>query len=161
MPAEKRNNLEGYNQEYSFNKIAFDDVLGDPFAKPEPIEGHYGSLQKRSSIRVANNQFDMGKATRNTAQPSITDFACDVERIISSFVIPALQQKFRETYITEECDTHFTPAERAKLEQTVGKAFRRNKISPVSKYFTAVRQSIRSNQEGARIANAQRNRLSL
>lgn len=159
--AERRSNNDEYYQEYHFNTIAFADVLGDPFGKPEPIEGHYSSLKKRSSIRVATNDFDSGKATRNTAQPSMTDFFCDVERIITTTLDKETAQKVIDTYIFEITETALTTKERTAVEQKLGKAFRRNKLSPVSKYFQTIRQSIRSNKEGARIANVTRSRLSL
>lgn len=163
--SEKRHNIEAYNMEYSINRSAFTDVLGDPFAQPEPLEGHYASLKKRSSIRVADNNFDSGKATRNTAQPSMTDFFCDVERTVTTSLDKETAQKVVDTYIFEITEDAFTPKERAAIEQTLGKAFRRHKLSPVSKYFTTIRQSVRSNKEGARIngniAGSTRSRFSL
>lgn len=133
---------EDYDFEFLYNKNAFNDVIGDPFAK-EPIEGHYITLNKRSVIRVANNQFDVGKATRNTAQPNIMDFVCDVERVVGDVFDNDKQRisDFYTTYVTEEFIL-ISPADRIGIEQTIGKFFRRRKISPVSKYFTTLRNSV-------------------
>lgn len=147
----KKSNIEVYHEEAKFNKIAFDDVIGDPFAfrngTPEPVTGNYLRLQQRSSIQVMKHEFDMGKATRNTAQPNIQDFFCDVERIVEDgFNDAELLQKFTETYILESEDRHFTSKQRMELEQKIGKLFRTHKISPVSKYFTSLRKG-RPNSE--------------
>jgi hypothetical protein len=134
---------EDYDFEFLYNKNAFNDVIGDPFAK-EPVEGHYITLNKRSSVRVANNDFDIGKATRNTAQPNIMDFICDVERVISDHFEnnPTRIEEFQATYITEERADIYASKERTNIEQALGKLFRRRKISPVSKYFTTLRNSV-------------------
>jgi hypothetical protein len=138
------NNIGKYNEEFKFNKNAFDDVIGDPFAVPEPVQGNLDRMKKRSSILVANNDFDSGHATRNTAQPSHTDFFCDVDHMISLAFDGDKKEiaRFEATYITEDSETLYTPKERQVLEQTLGKLFRRNGISPVSKYFLTIRQSI-------------------
>lgn len=142
----KRNNIAEYNEEFKFNKMAFDDVIGDPFAidregNIEPRMGNYLKLQRRSSIQVSKNEFDMGKATGNSAQPNVNDFLCDVDHIIMiAFAGDSeILVKFQETYILESTDTAFTPKERSELEQKLGKLFRRHKLSPVSKYFTTIR----------------------
>lgn len=146
MPAPKSNNFDSYNQEAKYNKNAFNDVIGDPFAfdkegNPEPIMGNYLRLQRRSSIQAMKNEFDMGKGTRNPAQPNINDFLCDVDRIVERGLgDPVLFTKFTETYITESEDKHFTPKQRMELEQIIGKLFRSHRISPVTNYFNPVRQ---------------------
>lgn len=143
MATKSRKEREDYNFEFSYNKNAFTDVIGDPFAT-EPVEGHYITLNKRSSLRVANNDFDSGQATRNTAQPNQMDFFCDVERIISDHFKDnaTLIEEFEATYITEERADIYTAEERVVIEQAMGKAFRRCKLAPVSKYFTAIRNSV-------------------
>ena len=142
--ANRKGNIEEYNQEFRYNKNAFDDVIGDPFAVPEPVQGNLDRMSKRSSIMVANNDFDSGHATRNTAQPSHTDFFCDVDHMIDLEFEGDKKRiaMFRATYITEESENLFTPKERQVIEQTLGKLFRRNGISPVSKYFKTIRQSV-------------------
>lgn len=143
MPETKKSKKEkeDYDFEFLYNKNAFNDVIGDPFALPEPIEGHYITLQKRSSVRVADNDFDIGKATRNSAQPNVMDFLCDVESLIGNYFEGSLtfQQQFIRTYITEE-ETCFDVKERVTIEQALGRYFRRYKLSPVSKYFQTIRQ---------------------
>lgn len=140
MAERKSKKQDEYNFEFSYNKNAFDDVIGDPFA-PEPIEGHYSKLQKRSDVRVAVNDFDIGKATRNTAQPNIMDFVCDVERLVDAGLTGDVKKirAFQKTYITEE-SVEFSTEERVTIEQSLGKLFRRYKLSPVSKYFQTIRQ---------------------
>jgi hypothetical protein len=137
-------NIQEYNEEYKFNKNAFDDVIGDPFAVPEALQGNLDRMKKRSSIMVANNDFDSGHATRNTAQPSHTDFFCDVDHMISLAFDgdKKMIDLFTKMYITEEVEDAFTPKERQGIEQTLGKLFRKHGISPVSKYFKTIRQSI-------------------
>jgi hypothetical protein len=142
--ANRKGNIEEYNQEFRYNKNAFDDVIGDPFAIPEPVWGNLDRMKKRSSIMVANNDFDSGHATRNTAQPSHTDFFCDVDHMISIACGGDKKEieRFEATYITEESETLYTPKERQQIEQTLGKLFRKHGISPVTKYFKTIRQSI-------------------
>src|SRR5258708_1220483 len=147
------------NERFAENKRAFDEVIGDPFAKPDPIYEHYPLLKRRSSISAAKNNFDEGRATGNSARPSPVDFFCDVERTIETTLQDRiLLIKFGDTYIIESTETAFTPQERSDLEQAVGKAFRENGISPVSVYFTTVRQSIGTSKRGREIQNANRTR---
>lgn len=136
----QKKNSEEYNMEFFLNKNAFTDVIGDPFAIPEAIEGHYITLRKRSTIGVANNNFDSGKATRNTAQPNMMDFFCDVERVVNSNLTEDEIVRFQETYITEELES-LSSTDRIVVEQKLGQIFRWQGISPVSKYFKTVRSS--------------------
>jgi hypothetical protein len=123
------------------NKSAFDEVIGDPFAHPEPIYGQYHLLKRRSSISAAKNNFDEGRTTSNKARPSIVDFFCDVERTVENALVEKnILIKFADTYITEITDAAFTPEERSDIEQIVGKALRDHGISPVRVYFTTIRQ---------------------
>lgn len=121
------------------NKLAFDDIIGDPFAWPEPVMGQYAKLKNRSSIIVTRNSFDEGQITINPARPNVIDFFCDVEHAIASVVLPEDLQNFVDTYITEVSTTIYTPQERSRIEQRVGKVFRQRKLTPVARYFTANR----------------------
>jgi hypothetical protein len=141
---EKSRDITDYNMEFLINKIAFDDVIGDPYAKPEPIDGQYFTLRRRSTIGVMDNNFDLGKGTRNAAQPSAIDFFCDVERTCHEALTDDEKTKFLNTYILEAADDVFTPKERMQIEQKLGKLFRQRKLSPVTKYFKTIRQSVRS-----------------
>lgn len=125
---------------YSANKRAFDDVIGDPFAKPEPIQGQYQILKSRGLIAAMKTNFDEGKATRNPATPRLMDFFCDVENVIARNLDSEQQAKFTEAYLYEDEDA-LTTAERSDIEQKLGRLFRARKISPVSRYFRAVRQA--------------------
>lgn len=124
------------------NKTAFDDVMGDPFAYPEPFAGQYQKLKSRSSIMAVQNDLDVGKATLNPARPNAVDFFCDVEHAIESVLSPEEVVKFVATYIFE-VDSILTPQERSKLEQRVGRVFRQRRLSPVARYFTAIRMRIK------------------
>lgn len=141
---EKGSNFDAYNEQFRFNKIAFEDVIGDPFAKPEPIDGQYFTLARRSTINVMDNNFDLGKGTRNAAQPSVIDFFCDVDRAIGDGLSEEERTKFFEVYVLESWPDALTPKERMKIEQKLGKLFRNRKLSPVTKYFKTIRQSVGS-----------------
>lgn len=140
-------NFTPYHEAAKHNKEAFNDVFGDPFAinadrKREPLEGNLARLRARSNIRVANNEFDLGQTTRNTAAPSMTDFFCDVDRVVNKCFAddPSTLTKFTETYILEITETAFTPRERGRIEQKVGRMLRSHGICPVTKYFKPVRE---------------------
>lgn len=147
MEVKKRSNIEAYNLDAKNNKAAFDDVLGDPFAinregKREPRMGNYVKLAGRSVSIQAMSYDDLGKATRNSAQPNVQDFLCDVDRIVERELAnePEVLLKLKETYIWESTETAFTPKERMLLEQRLGKLFRAYRLSPVSRYFTSIRK---------------------
>lgn len=126
-------------EEFQANKRAFDDVMGDPTAIPEPIDGHYNTLRSRSSIKVAKNNFGEGQATANPARPNVIDFACDVENVINSVIKDKnVLQSFTNTYIFGSVELN--QKERTVLEQQIGKVFRNRGISPVSRYFTTIRR---------------------
>lgn len=130
----------GKSERFRLNKEAFNDVFGDPFAYPEPIDGAYNRLKRRSSMNV-QRIVDEAAGTKNGAKPSVSDFFCDCERTIDETVPDAEEQKkFVYTYITDEASQALTQQERTKLEQTVGARLRARKISPASKYFTVIRQ---------------------
>lgn len=144
---EKRSNIDAYNEEAKFNKMAFDDILGDPFAidregNNEPRLGNYVKLAGRSVSIQAMSYDDLGKSTRSPGQPNVQDFICDVDRIISIELAnePETMVKLKETWIYESTETAFTPRERMLLEQRLGKLFRGHRLSPVTKYFTVIRK---------------------
>lgn len=141
---QKGSNLDAYNEEFRYNKVAFEDVIGDPYAKPEPIDGKYFTLARRSTINVMDNNFDLGKGTRNAAQPSVIDFFCDVDRTLTDTLTSAEMTKFMEVYVLESNPDALTPKERLQIEQKLGKLFRNRKLSPVTKYFKTIRQSVGS-----------------
>jgi hypothetical protein len=123
------------------NKKAFVDVLGDPFA-PEPIEGHYNLLKRRSSIGAMKTNFDEGQATDNPARPNALDFFCDVERVVKEVIQDRnILNKFETIYMIGEIEKpELSQAERNRLEQRLGKLFKAYRISPVSKYFISIRR---------------------
>lgn len=126
-------------EEFRQNKLAFEDVLGDPFAIPEPIDGHYNTLRSRSSIKVARNNFDEGQATANPARPNVIDFSCDVDRVITEVIKgKKVLQSFLNTYMFGELELN--SAERTVYEQRMGRLFIERRISPVARYFTTIRR---------------------
>lgn len=135
------------------NKAAFDEVIGDPYAYPEPLSGHYYLLKQRSSITAAPTPDKMqAKGPANRARPSSVDFFCDVEAAIrdgleSYFKNIPLECEFSPldgfiaTYITEDDRVViYSQNERAGIEQAIGRLLVARKISPVTKYFTTVKQ---------------------
>lgn len=131
------------------NKRAFDEVIGDPYAKPDPIEGHYSMLKSRSSMSIAEPD-RKSKSPVNEARPSAVDFFIDVDAAISDG-LEVFGKSWREpdqvgfifstTYFTEDPSYyHFTQKERAEVEQIIGQILVHRGISPASKYFTAIRQ---------------------
>lgn len=130
----------GNRERFQENKQAFTDVFGDPFAKPDPIEGSYNRLKRRSSINVQQIN-DSVADTKYPAKPSIHDFFCDAERAVDDVILDEETSRyFVYTYVTEETLTAFTQDERTKLEQEIGKRLRARKLSPVTRYFTVIRQ---------------------
>lgn len=123
------------------NRDAFVDVFGDPFNKPEPTPGQYQTFKGRGPIAAMTNNFDEGKATRNPAAPSILDFFCDVENILTRNLSPQEKAKFIETYFYE-VDGALTTKERNEIEQKLGRLFRARKICPVTRYFRTIRKPI-------------------
>jgi len=124
------------------NRKAFIDVLGDPFAIPEPIDGWYNRMKNCSSVTSMKKTIEQ-KCTINPAKPTAMDFYCDVERIIQEEITDKiLLHKFIKTYIVGETDL-LSASQRSQLEQRIGQLFRDYKISPVSKYFTTIRKHTR------------------
>jgi hypothetical protein len=134
------------------NKRAFDEIFGDPFASPEPVEGYYHTLKTRSSIMAPLLDTE-SRTTANPCRPSSLDFLCDVEHVtciglsppgkkgVPVVPDPELLERFTETYIHESTTTAFSMEERSKLEQRLGQLFRAYRISPVARYFTTVRKA--------------------
>lgn len=128
---------------FAQNKRAFEDVLGDPSATPEPVDGHYNMLRARSLIKAQKINFDEGRATANPARPNVIDFICDVENAVKKVLKSdkSLLQRFNNTYIHDvSTGTELNQVERTALEQRIGRLFIIRKISPVARYFTAIRQ---------------------
>jgi len=131
------------------NKRAFDEIVGDPFAFPEPIDGHYSTLKNRSSISIIEPERQT-QTTVNPAKPNPLDFFCDVEsaiddglntydKHIENIGMDRLKLLFDNTYIFVN-DDMFSQVARAKLEQIIGNILIRRGISPVHKYFTTIRK---------------------
>jgi hypothetical protein len=133
--AEAVKNRRNKNSRFARNKAAFEDVLGNPFMKPESRQGHY-QLFKTKSIIKAMVYSDETNATKNNCQPSVLDFFCDVDNVVSR----AMKTKTRldlfiRTYITDEDASLFTPEEREGIEQQIGETLLELKISPITGYF--------------------------
>ena len=132
------------------NKSAFVDIIGDPYAYKEIVDGHYMTLKSRNSITCVNNE-QTSKSPVNGARPSTTDFAIDVESAVSDGLeaytkqdtkkrtLEQLKELFDNTYLLGTGDA-FNQNERAEIEQHVGRILVKRSISPVSKYFTTIKQ---------------------
>lgn len=125
---------------FAANKQAFNDVFGDPFAKPESLSGQYQLLKGRGYV-AAMQYTDESKATRNTARPTLMDFFCDVENVLTRNLSKEEHAKFIECFLYEVGGV-LTDKERSDIEQRLGRLFRARKISPVSRYFKTIRQKI-------------------
>jgi hypothetical protein len=133
-------------EKWARNKGAFDEIIGDPYGFPEPIQGHYAILKNSSGVKVT--KLDMTSGTNNSAQPNVMDFSCDVDNAIDDG-IKTLQNRypgrielfnmFLNTYFYE-VDPMFNQQDRAEIEQIIGNILRKRRISPVSRYFTAIRK---------------------
>jgi hypothetical protein len=131
------------------NKKAFDDVIGDPFAYPEQLDGHYLMLKSRSSVMIADVS-PKSKGPVNGARPNPIDFACDVESAVTdglevfykrtkTYTFSDLKEIFDNTYLLGSGEI-FNQKERAALEQDIGQILVDRGISPVAKYFTVIKQ---------------------
>lgn len=125
---------------YAQNKAAFDEVIGDPFASPDPIEGEYYRLKRQTCMKVASYD-DIGHGSKNMAKPLVQDFFCDVERIVESVIAPGRLKYFWAAYLYDDPDA-LTPTERNVVEQAIGRKFAAFKISPVRRYFISIRRPI-------------------
>lgn len=136
-------------EDFRKNAKAFEEILGNPFAYPEPVPGQYYKAKYGSpSMRAIDISKD-NKGSLNPAQPSNTDFVCDVDRVIRLVIreqvnnlaeFSTLYKRFIETYIYEE--ESLDEKERVKFEQRIGKLLRIRSISPLSKYFKTIRKRI-------------------
>jgi len=125
---------------FARNKAAFEEVLGNPFVKPEPLQGHYQRFKTKSVIK-STVYSDETAATRNNCQPTVLDFFCDVERIVGKVMVTKDRiDLFWRTYVTDEDDRLFTPQEREEIEQQVGSSLLELKLSPVLGYFKTERK---------------------
>ncbi len=124
---------------YAQNKAAFDDIIGDPFTVPDPVEGAYYRLKRSGGIKAT--QFTgLGQGTTNLAKPNIMDFFCDVELTVELVIKnDTLLARFWKTYLDDEL--LLGQAERASLEQRIGKKLRAFRISPASRYFVSIRKA--------------------
>lgn len=145
MPQKKKNKKAELAARY---KNAFDEIIGDPFGHPEPIEGHYSLLKSRSGIFTVESERDSPSPV-NQARPNQLDFFCDVDSAIDDGLAvfqkhhpdfgKALNVLFLGTYWFET-GPMFNQKERAELEQMIGRILVARKISPVSRYFTVTKQ---------------------
>jgi len=131
------------------NKKAFDEIVGDPYGYPEPIEGQYSAFKRKGSIRAMEYSAMSSPSPTNKAKPNAMDFFCDVERVIDDGLIDyfgesnlkSAHASFISTYITEDgSPLTFTQAERVGVEQAIGKLLVARKISPVTKYFSVIKK---------------------
>ena len=141
------------SERWGRNKRAFDEIIGDPYAKPEPIQGQYAALKSRSSVPIANIKGSLAES-KNSARPSPVDFFCDVEAAIKDGLETyyngpgygdgykdTFEDTFINTYIAEdENKSMFGQQIRSKLEQIIGRILIERGISPASKYFIAIRK---------------------
>lgn len=120
--------------------MAFNEICGDPYSKPEPIQGHYSMLKSRSTISVVDGE-QKSPSPVNRARPSAIDFFCDVDAAIEDAMSTLGKDAFDtflNTYVYED-GTTFNQRERAKVEQLVGNILVQRKIYPVARYFTTIK----------------------
>jgi hypothetical protein len=123
------------------NKMAFDSIIGDPYSKPDPIQGHYAMLKGRSTISIVGGEQQTSPSPVNRAKPSVIDFFVDVDAAVEDGMstIEGGFTVFLNTYIYEDGKT-FNQKERAKVEQLIGNILVERKIFPLTKYFTTIKQ---------------------
>jgi hypothetical protein len=125
------------NEEFSLNKAAFDEVIGDPYAI-EPFDGGYLRFKRQTQIKLQQIN-DLGHGTINPARPLINDFFCDVENIVKEVLTdPEFRNRFWKTYLYEV--PMLNAAERNRVEQRLGKKFWLRGLIPVKNYFIAIRR---------------------
>ena len=139
-------------EQFRLNQGSFEEVIGNPYAHPEPIVGHYVVLNTKSTIRTVGDSIGLGQATLNSARPSPTDFIVDVEQAVRLGLVrytrgdkkaaAKLLQIFIATYITEEGVEIFDSRERRDIEQIIGRLLMERHISPVARYFRTIRRPI-------------------
>ena len=129
------------SRRWALNKMAFDEVIGDPYGYPEPIQGHYALLKSRSTISVGGTE-QKSPSPVNQARPSVVDFFVDIDSAIEdgmSTIGDEALSVFLNTYMYETGKT-FNQKERAKVEQLIGNILVERKIFPLRSYFTTIRQ---------------------
>ena len=131
------------------NKRAFDEVIGDPYSM-EDLPGQYSILRNKDVIKaVDNSNIDMMTHTEvNPAVPNPIDFICDVESAIedgcrkyaTAHSLPAqyVMSDFYDSYIWQNYKA-LDQKQRAEIEQVIGQILIARKISPVVRYFTAIK----------------------
>lgn len=130
-------------------KKAFDDIIGDPYAWPEPVVGQYEELRGQSSIVIIDPEPKSG-ITLNPARPNSMDFFIDVDNAINDG-LDIFGKTWREpnqvkfvfdnTYFM--CDNEyyvFNQHERSELEQVIGRILVARSIAPAKKYFTTIKR---------------------
>jgi len=133
----------------SKNKKAFDDIIGDPYALGEPIDGQYSVLKSRSSVIISDAE-SSSHSPVNQARPNLMDFACDVEAAVRDGlevfsetnmeeVLKMQRFYFDNTYLFGS-GVIFNMQERNRLEQIIGNILLQRGISPVQKYFTTIKR---------------------
>jgi hypothetical protein len=142
VPRKKR---EGKAEKAARFKRAFDEIIGDPYAQPDALEGQYSTLKNRSSVSIGEPD-RKSKSPVNEARPSAVDFFIDVDSAVADglevwghFHIVAAKDMFYDTYFYE-AGVILTQKERSEVEQVIGGILVDRGISPASKYFTAIRQ---------------------
>lgn len=131
-------------------KRAFDEIIGDPYTKPDPTEGEYLTRKSKSVVRIGGADISQKySGTTKEAKPNDIDFFCDCDNAIKDGLDvfewrENLDQKifvFYTTYFTEDPNYYqFTQKERSVLEQHIGRILVARGISPVRKYFTFIKQ---------------------
>lgn len=129
------------SEKWHRNKMAFNEVIGDPYGFPEPIVGHYVEVQHKSSVSILDTSKQSSPSPMNKARPSAVDFCVDVDKAIEDGMDTYGEdlEKFINTYIREE-GYIFRQKERSKIEQIIGNILIQRRISPVAKYFTTIKQ---------------------
>src|ERR1035441_5056659 len=93
-------------KDWTKNKQAFDQILGDPFA-PEPIDGIYNILHNSSSISSIEGTFGEQEGTIDTSKPTVLDFFCDVDMVVDSCINDRfIRDKFYWTYVFGRSEEH-------------------------------------------------------
>lgn len=133
-------------EKWARNKKSFDQIIGDPYAFPDAIIGHYTELKSSSVIRIVDP--DKQPVALNSSRPTAVDFFCDVDAAIEDG-LATLQTRypgrielfsmFMNTYFYE-VDPMFNQQDRNEIEQIVGNILRKRKISPIGRYFTSIRK---------------------
>jgi hypothetical protein len=137
-------------ERFRLNKSAFDEIIGDPYAYPEPVQGHYTTVITSSKIRPVCN-WGEGRSAPNLARPSPLDFCCDVENIVQLGLVrfmrgdkaeaAKLLKVFINTYIIEDDKQEsFSATERREIEQIIGRILLDRHVAPIRKYFLTVRK---------------------